>query len=624
VTNSDIQTLIDQAVAQIEATTITYGDWKQRVVSGFYAGKHIDPTSGTAWGRGIGYLERARAALDPTPAPTPTPAPVASGIPVPTSSPAGWKLSFSDGFDTDCPVGHFPYFECPYESPAAVAAKWTSYPPSYPVTRVKTDPTVNGFYHTEKAISIHDSLLDLHLHNEAGVYCCAAPIPKLHPDQTAKWAMAASTYGRYSVCVRQSNPSGTYKVAWLLWPTAGSSSLNGEIDCPECNLDETGNARCFHHYANQPEGQHPQAAFDLGVMLKDWQVFTFEWSPGRFQVFSGKTLVGTVTENVPANPMYWVLQSELVLGGLPLDPADDVHVLCDWVAFWEPDTAPAPAPTPSPTPAPSRGADLPVGPFTESKTAKWYRTTAGGTVTKQRVTGAPDYGVATMGFFKSPTVPPDPSTGVMTITDCVGEKIGHEPPTMDGTGEAGIWLGQRVAVDRAFGEGSWMGAATEAQCCDSTIKNLTCAVQNADGSLSRLPRIGLYIEHCTRRVVIDGLTIRSQGNGVNVEWWYDALARGLPDYSPWIAKELPGAPAGKSGSFSVEIRNFDIDSGAWGIFLDAGTCGFHIHDGILRGVNGISHPANLAVPSMPNVIDWATIDFAGSGTKDHVHSNQIG
>jgi hypothetical protein len=60
VSNGDIQTLLDQAVAQIEATTITYADWKRRVVSGFYAGKHIDPVSGTAWGRGIAYLERAR------------------------------------------------------------------------------------------------------------------------------------------------------------------------------------------------------------------------------------------------------------------------------------------------------------------------------------------------------------------------------------------------------------------------------------------------------------------------------------------------------------------------------------------------------------------------------------
>jgi hypothetical protein len=338
VTNGDIQTLLDQTVAQIEATTITYQDWKQRVVSGFYAGKHIDPVSGTAWGRGIAYLERARAALDPAPAPTP---------------------------------------------------------------------------------------------------------------------------------------------------------------------------------------------------------------------------------------------------------------------------------------APSRGADLPVGPFTESKTAKWYRTTAGGTVTKQRVTGAPDYGVALMGTF-SPAAPP-PSTGVWTVEDCVGENIGHEPPTMNGTGETGIWLGQKVAANRLLGHGTWMGAWTGAQCCDSTIENLTCAILNPDGSLGRLPRIGLYLEHATRRVVIDGLTIRAQGNGVNSEWWYAD-----PTYAAYVAKELSGAPAGKAGSWSVEIRNFDIDSGAWGLFLDAGTCGFHIHDGVLRGVNGISHPANLAVPSMPNVIDWATIDFEGSGTKERVHSNAIG
>jgi hypothetical protein len=222
-----------------------------------------------------------------------------------------------------------------------------------------------------------------------------------------------------------------------------------------------------------------------------------------------------------------------------------------------------------------------------------------------------------MGYF-TPS-PPAPSTGVWNISDVIGERVGHLPPTSNGTAESGLWFGQQVNVQRALGHGTWMGAWTGAQCRDSSITDLTCAVLNTDGSLGKLPGVGLYIEHSTRRLVIDGLTIRSSKNGVNVEWWYADSG-----YAPWVAKELASAPAGKAGSWSVEIRNFDIDTDAWGFFLDAGTCDFYIHDGVIKGKNGIAHPKNLAVPTMPNRIDWATIDFRGSGQKELIHSNAIG
>lgn len=269
-------------------------------------------------------------------------------------------------------------------------------------------------------------------------------------------------------------------------------------------------------------------------------------------------------------------------------------------------------------PPPQHGArSLPQGPFTDKTTAQWFRSSAGGTVSKLHVHDTPDYGVASMGYF-SPA-PPAPATGVYTFTDVIGERIGHTPPTSNGTAESGLWFGQEAKVTRALGHGTWMGAWTGAQIRDSSITDLTCAMLNADGSLGKLPAVGLYIEHATRRVVIDGLTVVSHGNGVNVEWWYADAG-----YAPYVAKELTGAPAGKAGSWSVEIRNFDVTSDAWAFYLDAGTCDFYIHDGVIRGTNGIAHPKNLAVPTLPNRIDWATIDWRGSGTREFVHSNPIG
>lgn len=264
---------------------------------------------------------------------------------------------------------------------------------------------------------------------------------------------------------------------------------------------------------------------------------------------------------------------------------------------------------------PVYGAELPVGPFTDRTTAAWYRDFSSPVdVSGIHVSGAPDYGVAAMGYF-SPA-PPAPAANVVTVRDCIGENIGSNPPTMNGTAEAGLWFGTQVDVDRVRGDGSWMGAWVGAQTRDSTIRNLTCA--KADGS--KLPKAGLWIEHATRRLVIDGLTIRSSGPGILGEWWYSD-----GDYFPWLDKEYPGLiPAGKAGSLDVEIRNFDIEADNWGIFLDAGASGYYIHDGVISGPLGIAHPANLAVPSKPNRVDWSTIDYRGNGQRELIHTNPIG
>ena len=290
--------------------------------------------------------------------------------------------------------------------------------------------------------------------------------------------------------------------------------------------------------------------------------------------------------------------------------------------------------TAAPPPPLVHGArSLPQGPFTDKTGAAWYRTTSGGTVSKVHVHDTPDYGVALMGYF-SPA-PPAPSTGVWTVTDCIGERVGHTPPTSNGTAEAGAWLGQKVNATRLLGNGTWMGAWTGCQCCDSTITDLVCATlapaalvemekRNvsvaealANGWLGKLPGVGLYVEHCTRRTVFDGLTSRSHGNGVNIEWWYQDGG-----YAPYVAKELPGAPSGKAGSWDLEIKNFDIQSDAAGIFVDAGGCGIHIHDGVTNAP--IYLPKNLAVPSKPNVVDEASITYTGSGALVRYHSNAIG
>ncbi len=254
----------------------------------------------------------------------------ASGIPAPSADLPNWKLHFVDDFLTDCPLGAFPiYGVANAKTPAAVAAKWTSYPDNYQVTR----KNVGGFYRSERTVTIHDGMLDIHMHYDPTIseYCCAAPIPRLYPAQTAKWLMASHLYGRYEVCLKQGAPSGTYKIAWLLWPDSGGNTLNGEIDCPEVNLNEATNVHGFCH-----EKGGSQVSADMGVKLGGWHRYAIEWSPGRVAFLTDEVVKKVVTTNIPNTPMHWILQSELGLGTYPLSKTDSVDLLCDWVAFWEP------------------------------------------------------------------------------------------------------------------------------------------------------------------------------------------------------------------------------------------------------------------------------------------------
>jgi hypothetical protein len=261
-----------------------------------------------------------------------------SGIPCPTADLPGWKHVFADDFTTDCPLGAFPRDGITNPAtPAAVAAKWTSYPDNYQVTR----KNVGGYYRSAETVSIANSQLQIHMHYDAnalwpdgvtkGVYCCAAPIPKLFPAETTRWK-SSSLYGRYEVCLKQLAPSGTYKIAWLLWPDSGGNSLNGEIDCPELNLDEKTDAHGFIHHA--PSSSQGQTYVDMGAKLDSWHTYTIEWSPAGVWFYTDGVRKGGSTTNLPATRMHWILQSELVLGTLPLSKMDQVTLECDWVSFW--------------------------------------------------------------------------------------------------------------------------------------------------------------------------------------------------------------------------------------------------------------------------------------------------
>jgi hypothetical protein len=264
---------------------------------------------------------------------------------------------------------------------------------------------------------------------------------------------------------------------------------------------------------------------------------------------------------------------------------------------------PPPAPTPTPPPSPTAFPDPPVGAVIGPPI--FLRSTAAATTTKLHVASSSDDGIGNMVW------PPKPSTGVWTLQDCIAENCAANPPrSLNGTGEAGFWIGQQTNADRLVATNcAWMGMWTGAYVNGSTISNF---------DLSGNPHVGLYCEHVTSEVTFDRFKINhaGDGNAVNVEWWYaDSVYGPLLPYG------------GKAGSGNITWQNFDITvpAGKWAFFLDAGTFGCTIQNGIIRGAgNGIAHPANLVDPTKPNVIDWASIQFLATGQKELVHNNAIG
>jgi chitodextrinase len=231
-----------------------------------------------------------------------------SGEPMPVGDLAGWRLIFSDDFTTDVPLGSFP---------AAVSSKWSAYLDGW------KDTSRRGTYMPSKVVSIHDGLMDMHLHTEGGVHMVAAPVPELPGIANGQ------LYGRYAVRFK-ADPVACHKTAWLLWPDSEVWPRDGEVDFPEGSLD--GNMNAFMHRQNGTSGGD-QDAFSTSAKYTSWHTAVIEWSPGLITFILDGAVIGTSTSRVPNTPMHWVIQTETSLDCEPTE-AMSGHVLIDWVAVY--------------------------------------------------------------------------------------------------------------------------------------------------------------------------------------------------------------------------------------------------------------------------------------------------
>ena len=204
--------------------------------------------------------------------------------------------------------------------------RWTGYPDGWPSTY---SGHAEG-YQPSTVLSVHNGMLDYHLHNDAqGNPVGADPSPL--PD-----GKRYQTYGAWSLCERVAPADGhnlaDFHQAVLLWPVNFRDWLRAESDYPEQDLDAFDFAG-YSHYG----GAGAQDIFDIKAMTprfdtRQWHVYTQTWGPGFRSYYVDGRLVGTTTRQVWSGPERWQLQIEPLgsMGPVPND-GDSGHVYMKWV-----------------------------------------------------------------------------------------------------------------------------------------------------------------------------------------------------------------------------------------------------------------------------------------------------
>jgi hypothetical protein len=204
--------------------------------------------------------------------------------------------------------------------------RWTGYPDGWPSTY---SGHAEG-YQPSTVLSVHNGMLDFHLHNDAnGNPVGADPSPLPHGKRY-------QTYGAWSLCERVAPADGhnlaDFHQAVLLWPLNFRDWLRAESDYPEQNL----NAFDFAGYSHYG-GAGAQDVFDIKAMTprfdtRRWHVYTQTWGPGFRSYYVDGRLVGTTTRRVWSQPERWQLQIEPLgsMGPVPND-RDSGHVYMKWV-----------------------------------------------------------------------------------------------------------------------------------------------------------------------------------------------------------------------------------------------------------------------------------------------------
>jgi hypothetical protein len=247
---------------------------------------------------------------EPVPVPEPTPEPTPPTSTMPASEPAGWRRIFADDFTIPAAEGEF----------LAKYPDWGAYPTTYRDTskNVGRPADLQGVY-DPGIISVHDSLMDMHLRFKDFRWRVAAPYVKVARGSSLRIAV------RF-----RADPVPGFKTAWLTWPLSETWPRDGELDFPEGSLNATISADMHRQGASSGSDQDVR---NTTARYPDWHTALIEWVAGVSCAFylDGQLLAPAITSRVPSTPMRHILQTETNISATPPPDGAQGHVLVDWI-----------------------------------------------------------------------------------------------------------------------------------------------------------------------------------------------------------------------------------------------------------------------------------------------------
>jgi len=160
-----------------------------------------------------------------------------------------------------------------------------------------------------------------------------------------QWASAAMStrgrfaqqYGYFAARIRYSAGNGLWPAFWM---DPASGGWPPEIDIVETypNLDTwPGTTRMYSTLIYGASKSMHQVIYDAGTSLAGgWHTYAVDWRPGSLTFFLDGHAIGSITQDVPAEPFYMILN--LAVGNWS-DTADSSTpspstMEIDWVRVW--------------------------------------------------------------------------------------------------------------------------------------------------------------------------------------------------------------------------------------------------------------------------------------------------
>jgi Glycosyl hydrolases family 16 len=251
-----------------------------------------------------------------------------SGEAMPVGDISGWKLIFSDDFNTDVPLGAFSDCKHHTDTPQAYCgglkpygayySNWWAYPNTWSDTAKSgadgnTGAPFGGVYHQEDTVSVSNGAMHINMFRPrtGGDNHVATVVPiKCMNHQ----------YGRYVERFKVVKADPGFKSAHLFY-TGGY-----EIDYPE--NDYGSRISAYTH----PGG----ATFRTSARWTEWHTTAIEWTASSVKFYMDGKLIGTTSKRVPHIPMSWILQNESSILGPYAKPGASAQLDIDWVACYSP------------------------------------------------------------------------------------------------------------------------------------------------------------------------------------------------------------------------------------------------------------------------------------------------